>query len=232
MKRLWILAFLVVLSANVCRADTLLYTGYDLTQVLSYSPSPPASFVWTWGACSAPCYPNTLDPIAFLPSNSSQSVDITTGTNFSEVADAVGSGSFDFEEWQTLSFSGSVPPGWPNNPTQPTGEGGGDYYTGYPGATVTSIVVTIAPFSFQHPAVNPTRWQAEGDTGQPSPMTIQIYAAEPLPPYVPPPGVPEPSTFTDLTALATSLGVLGFVRAAWSKQGSADLLLKVRGFSC
>jgi hypothetical protein len=239
MKPLWILAFLVVLSTSVSRADSVILTLSDTASIYTdISTSPPVSLVVTMGACSP--VPSLqcgmfsgpfLDPISFLPSNSSQTVTITAGTRFSEVAGAIGSGAFNANEFQMASSDGSVwvtpPSGFPfigNNPIG--GQLYGEVYTGYPGATVTSIVVTIGPFVFQpflfqpSPGVEGLTWVAQsqsspviepfnpGTTPSNYPaFEFDVYAATPLPPYVPPPPPPPPPPVT--TPEPSSILLLG-----------------------
>lgn len=211
MKRLWLITALVHLSLAPVKADSiyLLTTVQDLAwgNTDPSSATPPASFIVWLGACPSAtvgCGPLSgqtyLNPISFLPSMSSQSVTITEANDpdFSAVAGAIESGSFDASISRFLSFTDTYPGGSGS-------QSAGGLYTVQPGAAIVSIVVTIGPFSFQpydylepgggliwaaqsdsspviqawNPGISPSTWPE---------LTFDVYAAPPI-------VTPEPSCF-------------------------------------
>lgn len=230
MRSFWIIPTVIVIAACPGKADSLIVTLDDSAWGnTGISDAAPSAFVTSLGVCAEASIGGCsvfstgsfLDPITFLPSSSPQSVTVKRGAQFSAVASAIGEGRFGNERPRILSLNGSVPTDFPLIAQS----NGGDVYTGYPGADITSIVITIGAFGFQefqsssgpiweaqfHPTSTVLEWDPGITDRDTPPLTIDVYAADPLPPYVPlpVPSVPEPSSYAQLV---TALGLLLWLR--------------------
>jgi hypothetical protein len=233
-SKLRIYATLAALSllqlSGVSKADVLFYSVQDIawgnTEPQNSSPE---SFIVTFGACvtgapgcgflSGPF----LDPIVFLPSAVTQSVTISSGTKFEEIANALSSNTFYEGIFQILSNDAVAPSTLPAQ-----SQGGGGPVFGFPGADITSITISIGPFAFQPYAYafGSYIWAAQSTTSEeiqpwnpgltpgmyPS-LTFDVYATSSVPQAPAIPGVPEPSTWAMMLLGFAGLGFAGYRRA-------------------
>src|SRR5947208_842815 len=124
--RMWLgylaaLSVLDVTLSNASRADLLLFSITDVAWGnTGWTSTAPLSFMVSLGACANPNPGNCnvfstssfLNPIAFGPSADSQSVTITGGAHFAEVASALETGNFEVQIPRILSSDGT----WPGFP--------------------------------------------------------------------------------------------------------------------
>ena len=168
----------VTILSSYGTAQQLLFsirdTGSANTNIQS---TPPAALIMSAGAClqGPNCSTfgagmNNLNPLLFYPSSHWQTVTITSawGPSFNTFASVFSPGG-NLNLWvpQFLTDDGLVP----SNFFQSNQSGGGPLYSNP--ATVSSVVIVLAPFTFQQMPAG--WWEAIGTGGQPPVLTIRVY---------------------------------------------------------
>ena len=228
-----VLAATVVFLPSKSLSDVLLYSTNSLAWANTGGQNSPVSYLVAFGACpvgAAGCHLSSvtfLDTAIFTPSETSQSVTISSGVTFQDVANAIDSDNF-FYDVEMLVSNTIVPPD-----TFPSeGQGGGGILPGFPGAEITSIVVSIGPFVFQPYSYHSGGyvWVAQtsaSDVIEPwgdaafsreiPELTIDVYATTLVPQapcvYDCPAPIPEPSTWAMMLLGLVGLGYPGYRRA-------------------
>jgi hypothetical protein len=166
-----LLAFMTI-AANAQQSPILVIqeAGWANTGIQS---TPPAALVVGTGACIG-CsnfgQTNALSALTFYPSSHVQTVSITSswGSSFTAYAGVFATGGeINWTLAQVLSNDGLVPA---NFSTSYQSNGG---TVNLKPATVTSVQVILAPFTFQITSIGD--WVAVGSNGLPPQMTIRVY---------------------------------------------------------
>ena len=141
--------------------------------------TPPAAVIMSTGACTPG--PNcdvsiaemsALNPLTFYPSSHIQSVTVTSawGPTFDAYASVFAQGgNTNYSVAQVLTNDGVIP----SNFFQNNQANGGT--VNLKPATVTSVQVLLAPFSFQ--LTSGGWWVAVGKDGKPPQMSIRVYGS-------------------------------------------------------
>jgi hypothetical protein len=150
-------------------------SGWGNTGIQS---TPPVAFIVSAGICIEGNNCNSsggpamsyLVPMTFYPSGCTQHLTISSGTAFSAIANVFAQGGeLVFQVPRVLSNDGSVP----SNFFQANQSDGGPF--GANPAVITSIEITIAPFTFQ--LTSGGWWQTVGENGNPPALTISVFGS-------------------------------------------------------
>ena len=172
-----VLAFVAVAATAYAQQPILVIqnSGWANSNIQT---TPPAAFIMDSGVCisgeptcsSLLSNMSALNPLTFYPSTHVQTVTITSawGSTFDAFAAVFAQGGgIEYEVAQVLSNDGLIPY---------------NFYTSYQGnsgvynlkpATVTSVQLILAPFTFQMTSIGD--WVAVGNNGKPPQMTIRVY---------------------------------------------------------
>lgn len=169
----------VLLMCPLAYSQQLLFVDHDAAWGnTGFQQTPPAAFIMSAGACveSNDCNFSSgagmLNPLTFYPSTHTQTVTITSGwgqayTAFAQVF--ARGGNIGWSVPRVLTNDGQVPP----NFFQSNQSDGGSHV--FNPATVTSVEVVLAPFTFQETASG--YWEAVGSDGNPPQMLVRVYGS-------------------------------------------------------
>jgi hypothetical protein len=166
----------VMISANGYAQSPILVIKDSGWANTSPQSTPPAALIMATGACvqSSICWldisvMSALNPLTFYPSSHVQTVTITSswGSTFDAYASVFANGgNVDWAVIQVLSNDGLIPSNFFTNSQGNAGT------ANLPAATVTSVTVAIAPFTFQQTSGG--WWVAVGSNGNPPHMNIRV----------------------------------------------------------